>query len=223
VAILVTGATRGIGLGLVRRYAAAGRQVIGTTRGAMPGDAPAVRWERLDVTDPASPGRLAAALGDTALSLLVCNAGVYPDKGHRLDDADDYDARTWEQAFAVNVTGVFLTIRALLPALARAPAPRIAILASRMGSQQRAPGGSLAYRASKAAAVNLGRNLAVELAPRGIAVGIFHPGWVRTEMGGADADIDVDTAVAGLMARFEALSPQDTGGFLAWDGQPIPL
>jgi NAD(P)-dependent dehydrogenase (short-subunit alcohol dehydrogenase family) len=75
-----------------------------------------------------------------------------------------------------------------------------------MGSSDRAAnGGSYIYRASKAAATNLGRNLATDLAPRGIAVGIYHPGWVRTDMGGTGADISLEESVAGLMARFDAL------------------
>jgi NAD(P)-dependent dehydrogenase (short-subunit alcohol dehydrogenase family) len=92
-----------------------------------------------------------------------------------------------------------------------------------MGSSDRANGGSYIYRASKAAATNLGRNLATDLAPRGIAVGIYHPGWVRTDMGGSAADISLDESVSGLMARFDDLSLETTGAFLTWDGRPHPF
>ena len=92
-----------------------------------------------------------------------------------------------------------------------------------MASDARAPGGSYAYRASKAAALNLGRNLAVDLAPEGIALGIYHPGWVRTDMGGGEADIDVSEARDGLIARFDALTLDTTGCFEGWDGNPIPF
>ncbi len=112
-------------------------------------------------------------------------------------------------------------MQALLPALRQSPRGRVAIIASRMGSDARAPGGAYIYRASKAAAINLGRNLAVDLAPQGIAVGIYHPGWVRTDMGGAGADIDIATSVAGLVARFDALEIGDTGCFRDHDGSPI--
>ncbi|MCW8842366.1 MAG: short-chain dehydrogenase, partial [Rhodobacteraceae bacterium] len=77
------------------------------------------------------------------------------------------------------------------------------------------------YRASKAAALNLGRNLAVDLEHIRIAVGIYHPGWVRTDMGGAAADIDADESANGLMARFDDLSLKETGCFLSYDGTPI--
>ncbi|WP_372893877.1 SDR family NAD(P)-dependent oxidoreductase, partial [Rhodosalinus sp.] len=85
------------------------------------------------------------------------------------------------------------------------------------------PGGSYIYRASKAAAINLGRNLAADLAAEGIAVGIYHPGWVRTEMGGAAAEIDAETAAAGLADRIEALDLSRTGRFETWDGRPHPF
>ena len=78
---------------------------------------------------------------------------------------------------------------------------KIAIISSQMASQERAPGGSYIYRASKAAALNLGRNLSSDLAGEGIAVGIYHPGWVSTDMGGATAPTTVEASAAGLIAR----------------------
>ena len=212
-AILITGANRGIGAGLAAAYAARGDDVIAAARSGT--DAP------LDVADPASIRALADRLADRAVDLLVCNAGVYIDKAMTTDDG--YPAETWDRTFAVNVTGVFLTVQAFLPHLARAASPRIAIVSSQMGSSERARGGSYVYRASKAAATNLGRNLATDLAPRGIAVGIYHPGWVRTDMGGQGADITLEESVAGLVARFDALSLATTGAFLTWDGRPHPF
>lgn len=210
--ILITGANRGIGRGLLEAYAARGEDVIGTSRRPAPG------LVDCDVTDPASVAALADALGGRPLGLLVCNAGFYPDKGHRIGAG--YGPEVWAEAFATNVTGVFLTVEALLPAL-RAARGKIAILSSIMASDARAPGGSYAYRASKAAALNLGRNLATDLRGEGIAVGIYHPGWVRTEMGGPGADIDLAPAVAGLLARFDALDIASSGCFLSYDGSAI--
>ena len=93
----------------------------------------------------------------------------------------------------------------------------------RLNHQARAPGGAYIYRATKAAVTNLGRNLATDLRAEGIAVGVYHPGWVQTEMGGPGAEIDVATSVAGLMARFAALDLADTGCFRNHDGAPIPF
>jgi NAD(P)-dependent dehydrogenase (short-subunit alcohol dehydrogenase family) len=212
--IVITGASRGIGAALRARYLAQGHRVTGTSRSGRDD------LHSLDVTDPAAHARLAAALGDTPVDLLICNAGIYTDKGQSLDTG--YPADLWADTFATNVTGVFLSVQALLPHLARAAAPKIAIISSQMASDTRAPGGSYIYRASKAAALNLGRNLSADLAPRGIAVGIYHPGWVQTDMGGAAAEITVDQSATGLAARFDALSLATTGCFETWDGRAHP-
>lgn len=214
--ILITGANRGIGRALAAQYRASGHQVCGTARQ----DAAAQGLLALDVTVPQDFAALAAGLPFDGLDLLVCNAGIYPDKGQDL--AQGYDAALWAAAFASNVTGVFLTVQTLLPHLRRGQAPRIAIIGSQMGSQARAPGGSYIYRASKAAVLNLGRNLATDLRASGISLGVYHPGWVRTDMGGAGAEIDVASSAAGLIARFDQLNLANSGCFEGWDGAPIP-
>ncbi|MEM9793040.1 MAG: SDR family oxidoreductase [Pseudomonadota bacterium] len=212
--ILITGAARGIGAALHKQASQDGHRVIGTTR-AEPNEPD---WHRLDVADPGAFAALANALHGVHLDLLVCNAGVYLDKGMALED---YTGTELQETFAVNVTGVFLTIQALLPCMATAA--RIAIVSSVMGSNERASGTAYAYRASKAAVTNLASNLALDLAPRGIAVGAYHPGWVQTDMGGPTASITVAESAKGLLARFEQLAPSTSGVFETYDGQPIPF
>ncbi|MEP1611064.1 MAG: SDR family NAD(P)-dependent oxidoreductase [Roseobacter sp.] len=207
--IVITGAGRGIGAGLAQAYNARDEKVIGTTRS---GDWP------LEVTDPQSHAAFSTQLSGQPVDLLVCNAGVYLDKGEGLDEG--YDPVIWADSFATNVTGVFLTVQSLLPNLRAAKAGRIAIISSTMASSERAPGGSYIYRSSKAAVLNLGRNLATDLQSEGIAVGIYHPGWVVTDMGGGAADISIAESVSGLMERFDALTMDRTGVFENWNGQP---
>ena len=210
--VVITGANRGIGQALDTRYRARGDSVTGTARsggGFVP----------LDVSKPASFQALNTALDSRPVDLLICNAGMYLDKGESL--ADGYPPEMWAETMATNVTGVFLTVQNLLPNLQLAKAPRIAIISSIMASDAGAPGGSYIYRASKAAALNLGRNLAADLRHIGIAVGIYHPGWVTTDMGGAMADIGVDESADGLVERFDALSLEETGCFLSYDGTEI--
>ncbi|NRB00402.1 MAG: SDR family NAD(P)-dependent oxidoreductase [Rhodobacteraceae bacterium] len=213
--VVITGGSRGIGAALAQRYRDRGARVIVTSRagGVDPDDL------ALDVTQPDAFNALKTHLGDTRVDLLVCNAGVYSDKGQSLNAG--YDPAMWAEGFATNVTGVFLTIQALLPNI-RAASGKIAIISSQMGSTTRAPGGSYIYRASKAAALNLGRNLATDLAPDGIAVGVYHPGWVRTDMGGPSAEITVDQSADGLIDRFDALGLEATGCFETWDGRAHP-
>ena len=212
--VLITGASRGIGRALHDLLRERGTEVIGTAR------SPERGMMRLDVADLASHAALGEALGGRPLDVLVCNAGVNLDKGMALADGT---AELFARSFAVNATGVFLAVQALLPNLRAGTRPRVAIVSSQMGSSQIASGGGLAYRASKAAAINIGRNLAADLAPEGIAVGIYHPGWVRTDMGGPGASIGAREAAEGLASRIEALRVETTGAFETWDGRAHPF
>lgn len=212
--VVVTGANRGIGAGLAEAYRAEGHNVTGTARDQ---SCDVV----LDVTQPDQFGGLKAALSDKPVDLLICNAGVYLDKGEALEDG--YPAQQWADSFAVNVTGVFLTVQSLLPNLRAAEAGKVAIISSQMGTKARAKGSSFIYRASKAAALNLGFNLSTALQEDGIAVGIYHPGWVQTDMGGGAADIDIGQSVSGLVSRFAELDLASTGCFKTWDGRDHPL
>ena len=211
--ILITGANRGIGHQLMLDYQAEGRSVIGTSRSG--GD-----YLPLEVTDLASHAALAETLKGKPIDLLVCNAGVYLDTAETLGAG--YPADMWAQTFAVNVAGVFMTIQSLMPNI-RAAKGKIAIISSEMASHEHAPGGSYIYRASKAAVLNVGRNLATDLRAEGIAVGIYVPGWVKTDMGGEDAVLDVETASKGLIAQFDALDMRTSGHFLTWEGQQHPF
>ncbi|ANT60754.1 short-chain dehydrogenase [Salipiger sp. CCB-MM3] len=211
--LLITGANRGIGAALADTLRARGNEVLGTARNTE-------GLLKLDVADPASPPALAGQLGEAPLDALICNAGIYFDKPETLDTG--YPAQMWADMFAVNVTGVFLTVQAMLPLLERAATPKIMIISSQMGSNALAKGNALIYRASKAAALNLGSNLAEALKPRGIAVGIYHPGWVGTEMGGAGADLTPAQSAEGLADRLDALSLDGTGCFETWDGRAHP-
>ena len=125
---------------------------------------------QLDVTDPASQCALATRLKGTPVDLLICNAGVNLDKGQKLESG--YPSAMWEATFAANVTGVFMTIQSMLSNLRLSKSPKIAIISSQLGSQTIASGGGYIYCASKAAVLNVGRNLAVDLAPEGFAIGI---------------------------------------------------
>jgi NAD(P)-dependent dehydrogenase (short-subunit alcohol dehydrogenase family) len=211
---LITGANRGIGAQMHAQMSSRGDTVIGTSRSNLPDPS----WVELDVAKSEGFAAMAASLSGQELDLLVCNAGVYLDKGH---DLTGYPDQMWHDTFATNVTGVFHTIQSLLPNL-RAAGGKIAIISSQMGSSERAGGNALMYRASKAAVLNLGRNLAIALKDDGIAVGIYHPGWVQTDMGGSEAAVTPQDSAAGLIERFDALSLETTGCFEMWNGEAMP-
>ena len=211
--VLVTGANRGIGAALLDGYESLGIAAMGTSRDGSVG-------LKLDVSNPDSISELGDFYAGRSLDLLVCNAGVFLDRGRSLEELT---AEDWSRTMAVNVTGVAETVRVLLPALRRGNESKIAIISSQMASQERAKGGSYVYRASKAAVLNFGRNLAQDLRREGIAVGIYHPGWVSTDMGGPDADLTESESAEGLISRFEALDLRLTGCFETWDGRNHPL
>lgn len=216
--ILITGANRGIGRALAKEWQSAGKKVIQTARNS-------AGMETLDVADPSSIKQLAKRLEGRPISTLVCNAGVSLDKFDEMDSG--YSPEHWAQSFAVNVTGVFLVVQALLPNLQAntdaGGASKIAIIASQMGSQNSPAGNRFIYRASKAATINLGRNLAVSLKGDGIAVGIYHPGWVATDMGGGSAELTLEEIIPGLRKQIDGLTISETGCFKSWNGQDCVL
>lgn len=222
--VLITGANRGIGLAMAAVYAARGDSVIGTARD--PSGASAltalgrnVECLPLDVTDEASLAALARTLSGRPIDILIANSGVLAARGGIADPENT--AANWARVLATNVTGPFLTVRALLPNLAAAKG-RIAIISSRVGSSIRSGPERYVYRASKAAATNLALNLSLELKPMGVAIAAYHPGWVRTDMGGPGGDIDADVSAANLVRQIDVLSLATAGAFLNHDGTTIP-
>jgi len=226
---VVTGANRGIGLGLVRHLAARGDHVVAGCRD--PEQAAAlrdlaaqaegrVRVERCDVADGDSVAAFAAALGDQAVDLLINNAGVYggPRQGIGGVDFDDL-LRTYQ----VNAAGPLRVTLALLPNLRRSAGAKVVSVTSGMGSiEDNGSGGYYAYRMSKAALNMAARSLAVDLRADQIISVVINPGWVRTDMGGAGATIDVDASVTGMLREIDALTRADSGTFRNWRGGTYP-
>ena len=214
--VLITGANRGIGLEFARAYAAEGWRVHATARrpaaardlNAVPGD---VTVHALDVTDDGAIAALAQALAGEAIDLLINNAGVIgPDNsfGHT-------DSKGWLDTLRVNAIAPIHVLERFLPHLLRGKLKRAVTVTSKMGSiADNGSGGSYIYRSSKAALNAAMKSAAIDLTPKGITVAVFHPGWVRTDMGGQGASIDVQTSVAGMRPRTPARTPADSGQFL---------
>jgi len=215
--IVITGAGRGIGLALARSYVAAGATVIRTVRDPKASAEPGLgEVMPLEVADAGSVAALGEALAGRPIDVLVNNAGIIGPQGPSSLDTD-FDG--FLDTLKVNTLGPLRVTQALLPNLRLSKAaPRIAIISSRMGSLSHAKSNDIAYRASKAAVNKIAQALATDLAPEGIAVASIHPGWVRTDMGGAEADIDPVTSAEGVRAVIEELSVANTGRFWNYDG-----
>jgi NAD(P)-dependent dehydrogenase (short-subunit alcohol dehydrogenase family) len=223
---LVTGANRGIGLGLTKRLLAAGQDVIATARDT----AAAVELSRLaetqptltvlamDATSDPSVAAAAAEIAGRPVHVLVNNAGVY---GPKAQGGLDVDLDGFLDTLSINTVAPFRVLRAFAPNLAAAGrGAKFVVISSTMGSITAASTGVIAYRASKAAVNKAVQASARELLGRGIVSVVMHPGWVRTDMGGAGADLSVEEATAGIVATIGKLTEADAGRFLAWDGRP---
>lgn len=226
--LVVTGANRGIGLELVRRFLADGAWRIHAACRApestmaladlAAGHPDRLTVHPLDVTDAGSVAAFAEALGEAPVDLLINNAGVL--NPHQT--LDDLDFAAWERELQVNTLAPMRMAVALRPQLRRAANPRIVTISSQMGSLARPRGGSYAYRSSKAAVNKAMQGLAIDLEADGICVVVMHPGWVRTSMGSGSAEIDPQESAAGIFSVATRLSMADTGSFLQWNGEIHP-
>ncbi|RZU02098.1 SDR family oxidoreductase [Rivibacter subsaxonicus] len=224
---LVIGASRGIGLEFVRQYRADGAQVTATARdeaGLGRLRALGASAVALDVTSAESCSRLAWQLDGGAFDVVIVNAGVYGPRSSGIEAPSEAD---FDAVMHANVLGPMRVVGQIAELLE--PQARLAVISSRMGAiGPRTSASGWLYRASKAAlnsvlkdiSITLGANAGDEAAAPPVCVA-FHPGWVRTDMGGSGADLDVADAVAGMRRTLAALTAADNGRFLNYDGSGI--
>lgn len=218
--VLVVGASRGIGLELVRQYRDAGVRVTATARdttGLQALAALGAQALRIDVAKTASVSGLAWQIDGEAFDLVVVNAGVYGPRLRTLDTPTDAD---FDQVMHTNVLGPMRVVPQLLDALA--PGARVVFLSSTMatiGARSQSIG--WLYAASKAALNSVMKDVSLTLADRATCIAV-HPGWVQTAMGGPQAPLSVEESVTSLRSTFARLGPADNGRFLNHDGTPLP-
>lgn len=215
---IITGANRGIGLALTKQLVARGEDVIATARDperATELVATGCMVVPLDVRDPATVEAFAATLGSERVDVLVNNAGL-----GAWDQLGALDYDTAAAAFDTNALGPLRVTEAVLPRLGEGS--RVVNITSRMGSiGENSSGGAYGYRMSKAALNMATSCLAVDLAERSITVVAVHPGWVKTDMGGAGALIETDDCATSILATIAGLGADDSGSFLDRDGASI--
>lgn len=206
--VLIVGASRGIGLGLVSAHLERGWEVHATTRdGTMPTEHPNLRPHLLDVLDPGQLQGLVDELTDP-MDRIVHNAGI----NHAPRD----------DLFAVNAEAPIRVVQSLLDASTLNAGGVVVIMSSNAGSRASRRAGSGDYGDSKAALNDEFRNRVHDWGRAGAIAVVMHPGWVRTDMGGPDAPLSLDESVAGIMRVLDDLGRADHGRFLTWDGATLP-
>ena len=216
---LIIGANRGIGLELVRQLKERGEDVIATCRSSSPElDALSVRVEsNIDITSGDSVIKLRENLKDTKVDVLIHNAGIA-----EFNSLSNLDPQSILHQFEVNALSPLCCVQTMLSHLSKSA--KIALISSRMGSiEDNTSGGSYGYRMSKVALCMAGKSLAVDLKPKGIAVGILHPGLVSTRMTGFTSNgIQPKESVKGLIQRIDELTLENTGTFWHSNGEILP-
>ena len=224
--VLITGASRGIGLELARAYAADEWRVHACcrrpeaaeelTRSLEGRDA---QLHPLDVTENSAIGGLATALAPESIDLLINNAGIFG--GEQDFGAVDY--ASWEQVWRTNVIAPYRVAEAFTPHVAASGLRCMAFVSSISGSIASVDaGGGHIYQSSKAGLNMVVVNLARDLAGRGITVLALHPGWVRTDMGGMDAPVSPEESITGLRRVIAESGPDRSGTLRDFRGERLP-
>jgi NAD(P)-dependent dehydrogenase (short-subunit alcohol dehydrogenase family) len=226
--VLITGANRGIGLELARTYAKEGDRVFAFCRSpesAKPlndlasSSAGRVTVHAMDVADGASIAAATKVVGDTPIDILINNAGVMGGNPQTLQSID-FDA--WIDALKIMTLGPFRVVQAFLPNLKAAAAPKVMMVTSQLAASTWPFGGTYAYSSAKAGVNKVTQTLALDLKGDNIAVSMIHPGWVKTDMGGPNADITAEESAAGIHKVIAQLGMGDTGKFFKWNGDIHP-
>ena len=220
--VLITGANRGIGLGLCKEFSRLGYEVIAACRN--PESATALKDVTenilsLDINDEKSVASFTTELSGKPIDILINNAGAY---GRRNQVLGQISSSEWLEILQTNAVSPILLTRALLPNLRLGQLKKISFISSKMGSiTDNGSGEGYIYRTSKCALNCAVKSLSIDLRDDGITVLSLHPGWVQTDMGGPNGLINVDRSVAGLAEVVTSSNLESSGGFFNYDGAGI--
>ncbi len=220
--VAITGAARGIGLELAAQHVAAGDRVLALARKASPAlealaasSGGLLTVHMVDVASDESVRSGVASTGTGPVDILYNVAGV---AGHIPSELESADWDAWNVVFAIMVQGPLRVLQAFLPRLGADA--KVINITSQIGASTWPRGGYYSYGAAKAALNRLMRSVATDLKPRGVIVGIVHPGWVQTDMGGPAAHITPQESASGIRQVAADWTLETTGDFLNWNGKP---
>ena len=220
--ILITGSNRGIGLELIKESLAKNFSVIGTFRNKNNAQellklkSNNLKLFEMDVVKEKSILNVSNNIDDT-IDYLICNAGINNGYGGIFDIDHSYEKML--EVLNVNVLGCILTIKHFTKNLSKNA--KIILISSIMGIQKHSGSNAVIYRASKAAVNNIMVSISQEFKSKYITVSSFHPGWVRTDMGGPNATLSAKESASSLIKSFENLTFEDTGKFFNYDGSEM--
>ena len=227
--VLITGANRGLGLGLVKKYLENNEKVFCTTRNISKSKELKLLKEKhtnnleiceLDLLDKDSPNILSNFLVNKPIDLFINNAGVI---GQSAQHFKSISLNPWIEVLKVNLIAPLLITQSIIKNIEKSSEKRIYILSSKVGSiEDNKSGGMYVYRSSKSALNQIVKSLSIDLKPLGISVISLHPGWVRTEMGGPNALISVEESVNGMFGVISNTNIRNSGQFINYDGTQIP-
>lgn len=224
--IAITGAGRGIGLELAKQCAAAGDRVYALCRNPEKADAlntlaassgGRVTVHKMDVASDASTKAGAADTGTDPVDILFNVAGVIGGEHQGLEDQAWGD---WQDAFNIMTIGPLRVMQAFLSRLGNGS--KVINVTSQLAASTWPYGGFYSYGAAKAALNRVMRSVAIDVRDRGIVVGIVHPGWVQTDMGGEAAEITPEESASGIRKVAAEWTFERSGDFLKWNGETHP-
>ncbi|WP_429911313.1 SDR family oxidoreductase [Glycocaulis sp.] len=226
--VLITGASRGVGLALAGVFAEQGWDVVATCREGPDNAALAalsdtfadrVRIETLDVSDAASLDALTASLDGLPIDILVNNAGIT----HRDTQLGSLDYDAWRAVLNVNLLAPVRVTEALLENVLASDQKKIVAISSSLGSISRTSSGNYFYRTSKAALNMAMRSLAHDLKDRGVTIALLSPGYVDTDFtrGVGGQKVSVRESAHGLFAAMTAMTIADSGRFFRYTGEDL--
>ena len=223
--VLITGTNRGIGLKFAEEYSKLGWHVIATCRNPshanklnqLAKDFGSIEIYPLEVSNSDQIHELADALKNKPIDVLINNAGI-----HRSCTMGSINKQAWLESFTINSIAPYEVTIHLLDNILQGSLKKVISITSKMGSiDDNTSGGSYIYRSSKTALNSIMRSLEHDLGHQGIATLTLHPGWVRTDMGGMGAWINVDESVAGMMKQIEKLNLSNAGRYVDYAGKKI--